>query len=58
MEEVLCSCIFNVNSDNYSDLIYEAINTFVKLWAAVKKKKEKNFGYMHLRGAIQCNLYT
>lgn len=41
MEEVLCNCILNVNSNNYSDLIYEAINTFAKLWAAVKKKKEE-----------------
>lgn len=40
MEEVLCNCILNVNSDNYSDLIYEAINTFVKLWAVLLKKNE------------------
>ena len=40
MEEVLCNHILNVNSYNYSDLIYEAINTFAKLWAVVKKKKE------------------
>ena len=56
MEEVLCSCILNVNSDNYSDLIYEAINTFVKLWAVLLKKM--NFGYMLMRQVIQCNLYT
>ena len=56
MEEVLCNHILNVNSYNYSDLIYEAINTFAKLWAVVKKKK--NFGYMHMCRVIQCNLYT
>ena len=56
MEEVLCNCILNVNSDNYSDLIYEAINTFPKLSAVVKKKKE--VGYMHMCWVIQCNLYT
>ena len=57
MEEVLCNCILNVNSDNYSDLIYEAINTFVKLWAVLLKKNELH-GYMHMRRVIQCNLYT
>ena len=41
MEEVLWNHILNVNIYNYSDLIYEAINTFAKLWAAVKKKKKR-----------------
>lgn len=40
MEEVLCNCILNVNSDNYSDLIYEAINTLIckAVGCTVKKK--------------------
>ena len=48
MEEVLCNCILNVNSNNYSDLIYEAINTLICKAVGCTVKKNEFWLHAHV----------